>query len=143
MEGEKKALALTSYFVSIPPARQSVALIVFFGLFFGMLLSLAQSKTDFYSMVNSVGAGLFALSVPALICAALFFLLRKRIYFRRIAFLSLVSLVLYGVFYLLSAAVQPTSQQLSSRGMLLRNFWTNLTVTANHEGEFFLDFASK
>ena len=114
MEGEKKALALTSYFVSIPPARQSVALIVFFGLFFGMLLSLAQSKTDFYSMVNSVGAGLFALSVPALICAALFFLLRKRIYFRRIAFLSLVSLVLYGVFYLLSAAVQPTSQQLSS-----------------------------
>ena len=52
MEGEKKAIALTSYFVSLPPAKQSVALIIFFGLFFGLLFSLAQSQTDFYSVIN-------------------------------------------------------------------------------------------
>ncbi|VVB58565.1 Uncharacterised protein [Candidatus Anstonella stagnisolia] len=114
MEGEKKALALTSYFVSLPPAKQSVALIIFFGLFFGLLFSLAQYKTDFYSVINFAGAGVFALSVPALLCASIFFLLRRHAYFRRLAFLSLISLVLYGIFYLISAAVRPSHSQLSA-----------------------------
>ncbi|VVB99643.1 Uncharacterised protein [uncultured archaeon] len=105
-EVKKETLALTKYFLSLPhPAKTTLAIIAV-SFLFGILFGVARSQPVGAISIFAGGMdGLFLLAFPALAASAALFLMRRKAIFRRSVFLGLLTVVVYGSFYLLSFAL--------------------------------------
>ncbi|MCI0503450.1 DUF2070 family protein [Candidatus Micrarchaeota archaeon] len=99
-----QAVNLTSYFISLPPARYIVLSILLLGVSFGLLINLGSGK----SIEGAVADGLMLLTLPALLSSAVIKLMSRKMPYRRIAATALggeaVYAVAYGVSLLLSGS---------------------------------------
>lgn len=101
-ESAEKAVGLTRILGgSLPPSRVSFVLIIVAafvaGAITGALAGAASLDAVSYGSIRAV----FLIAVPALLGAATCISLRRRIKYKQIMFLSLLSTLLYGIFYIL------------------------------------------
>ncbi|MFA5108528.1 MAG: DUF2070 family protein [Candidatus Micrarchaeia archaeon] len=105
MESAKKAISMTKYFVSLPSARYLAFLIIFASLLAGALTGvLAEKKLDMPAAISGAGAFIVAIAIPALLCAGVVALTRRRVAPVRALALSLSSAIIYSAFLIASAA---------------------------------------
>ncbi len=95
---ENKAVSLTQYFFSLPPVEYFFAAIIAVGILFGFWVN-AATKVGSTILLNDVYAGLFLLSIPALICAILIKLMARGVLFKRIVATVLAAEILYALTY--------------------------------------------
>ncbi len=106
-----QAVNLTSYFITLPPARYIVLSIVLLGVASGLLFNMGSGKPIELAIVD----GLMLLSLPALLSSALIKLMVRKMPYRRIAATALAGEVVYCFAYssnLLLAGVNPLWAQL-------------------------------
>lgn len=109
-----QAVGLTSYFITLPPARYLMLAIVLLGLVFGFLIdSSLYGRPDFIQ--RALLDGLMLLSIPALLSAFVVKLMSMKMPFRRIAATALGGEFVYAIAYsfsLLLSGVNPFWGQL-------------------------------
>ncbi|MCX6772793.1 MAG: DUF2070 family protein [Candidatus Micrarchaeota archaeon] len=107
-EVKKETLALTKYFMSLPHPAKTTFMIAAVSFLFGVLFSIVRSKAlgPFEILASGVG-GVFLLAFPALLSSLGLFLMRRKAIFRRSVFLGLLTVLLYGGFYLAAFALTP------------------------------------
>ena len=105
VESKKKAVELTDYLVTVPPARRTLFLLIVVGIVFGVTINLLIKGVSFLSIAEGAGNGVFLLSLPAMLTSITLFILGRRLLFKRIVFLSFVCAAAYGVFYLIGTAL--------------------------------------
>lgn len=106
-----QAVNLTSYFISLPPARYIVLSIVLLGVAFGLIINLGSGKP----IQGAVADGLMLLSLPALISSAVIKLMSRKMPYRRIAATAFGGEAVYALAYgasLLLAGANPFLAQL-------------------------------
>jgi len=96
-----RAVNLTSYFISLPPALNIVAAIVVIGLLFGFVINIGHGITIQKSVVD----GLMLLILPALLSCVIVKLMIRSMPFRRIAATALAGEVVYALAYAISLAL--------------------------------------
>ncbi len=96
-----RAVNLTSYFISLPPALNIVAAIVVLGLLFGFIINIGHSGI----IQNSVIDGLMLLVLPALLSCVIVKLMIRSMPFRRIAATAFAGEVVYALAYGISLAL--------------------------------------
>ena len=115
-EAKKNAIALSKYFVSLPHPAKTVIAIFALSFLFGILFSVARSS-DFTPLSAIAGGfdGVYLLAFPAVLSAVGLFVLRRKAIFRRASFLALLTVAVYGAFYLASlllSSVMPGASNL-------------------------------
>lgn len=93
-----RAVNLTSYFITLPPAPYITIAIIALGLVFGILVNLGSAK----SIEADIADGLMLLTLPALLSAAAIKLLIRRMPLRRIAATALAGETVYALAYCVS-----------------------------------------
>ena len=115
-----KAVGLTRFLgKSLPPSRVSFILIIVASFLFGVLAQFAAGSSA-YDGIRAV----FIIAVPALLGAVACISIKRRIRYRQIMFLALVSSLIYGIFYLLhfgGIIARFSTEQLSFNALLLGN----------------------
>jgi len=114
-ETKKKALALSKYFVSLPHPAKTVIAIFALSFLFGIFFSMARSDFTPLSAIAGGFDGVYLLAFPAVLSAVGLFVLRRKAIFRRASFLSLLTVAVYGAFYLASlllSSVMPGASNL-------------------------------
>ena len=97
-ESADKAVGLTRVLGgSLPPSRVSFVSIIIASFFFGIATSALTQGDISYGGVRAV----FLIAVPALLGAAACISLKRKIRYKQIMFLALISSLLYGLFYTL------------------------------------------
>ena len=102
-EAKKKAIALSKYFVSLPHPAKTVIAIFALSFLFGIFFSMA--RTSSFGALDAIAGGfdgVYLLAYPAVLSAIGLFILRRKAIFRRGAFLALLTVAVYGAFYLAS-----------------------------------------
>ena len=96
-ESAGKAVGLTRFLGrSLPPSKISFVLIIAIAFFLGLVTNAIAGPGDItYGAVRAV----FLLAVPALLGAVSCISLKRRIKYRQIMFLALISVAFYGIFY--------------------------------------------
>ena len=100
---KKNAIALSKYFVSLPHPAKTVIAIFALSFLFGILFSMAGSEA--FTPLGAIAGGfdgIYLLAFPAVLSAVGLFVLRRKAIFRRASFLSLLTVICYGAFYLAS-----------------------------------------
>ena len=100
---KKNAIALSKYFVSLPHPAKTVIAIFALSFLFGILFSMARSEA--FTPLGAIAGGfdgIYLLAFPAVLSAVGLFVLRRKAIFRRASFLSLLTVICYGAFYLAS-----------------------------------------
>ena len=107
-EVKKQTLELTKYFMSLPHPAKTTFMIFAVAFLFGVLFSAVRSTPmgPFEILASGVG-GVFLLAFPALLSALGLFLMRRKAIFRRSVFLGLLTVLMYGAFYLAAFAASP------------------------------------
>ncbi len=101
-ESAEKAVGLTRFLGrSLPPSRISFVLIIIAAFFAGALTGVLGGAMTLNAMSYGSIRAVFLIAVPALLGAVSCITLRRRIKYKQILFLSLLSTLLYGIFYLL------------------------------------------
>ncbi|MFH0884130.1 MAG: DUF2070 family protein [Candidatus Micrarchaeota archaeon] len=106
-----QAVNLTSYFITLPPARYIVFSIVLLGIASGLLFNLGSGKP----IEVAIADGLMLLTLPAILSSALIKLMIRKMPYRRIAATALAGEFVYSIAYasnLLLAGVNPLWAQL-------------------------------
>ncbi|MCX8174795.1 MAG: DUF2070 family protein [Candidatus Micrarchaeota archaeon] len=106
-EAKKEALKMTRYFVSLPHPAKTLFAIFAVSFLFGVLLSLVGGGAEPFALFTGGVRGIFLLGFPAILSSLCLFLMRRKAVFRRAAFLSFLSAVIYGSFYLASELLSP------------------------------------
>ncbi|MBI5159377.1 DUF2070 family protein [Candidatus Micrarchaeota archaeon] len=102
----EKAVKLTRYFKALPSSFNTLALLVVLGVAFGFAGELLiVGKSDFFSLLFGASAGLFLVTVPAVLAAFTTALFKRQLSFRRMVFLSFACAFVYSIFYLLAGVV--------------------------------------
>jgi len=108
LEGKKKTLALSKYFVSLPHPAKTLVAIVLLSALFGALMGILRGGPDILlSLLQGAADGLVLLAIPAILSSIALYLLRKKAIFRRSIALGLVTVACYGIFYLFAYALSP------------------------------------
>lgn len=101
-ESAEKAVGLTRFLGrSLPPSRISFVLIIIAAFFAGALTGVLGGAITLDAVSYGSIRAVFLIAVPALLGAVACITLRRRIKYKQIMFLSLLSTLLYGLFYLL------------------------------------------
>lgn len=98
---KKDTLNLSKYFVSLPHPAISILLIIAISFIFGILIGIAKEGFRIEAVLAGFD-GLFILALPSIISGIFLFIMRRRVLFKRAIFLSLLSVILYGIFYFIS-----------------------------------------
>jgi len=109
----KKAVGLTSYFISLPATSYLVASIILLGILFGIVIN-PSKHTEMY---KSVLDGLMLLTLPALLSSVAVKLMLRSVPYKRIAGTALGGEIVYSIAY--------------SLGLLLNDvnlFWAQLVI---------------
>jgi putative membrane protein len=109
-----RAISLTSYFITLPPASRIVIAMLILGLGFGFLFNFGKyAGTEL--AYNALLDGLMLLSIPALLSSVVIKLMIRKMPYRRIAATAFCGEAVYAVAYsfsLLLAGVNPFWAQL-------------------------------
>lgn len=101
-ESAEKAVGLTRFLGrSLPPSRISFVLIIISAFLAGILTAAAGGAAGTEAVSYGGIRAVFLIAVPAALGAVTCISLKRRIRYRQILFLSLVSALLYSVFYFL------------------------------------------
>ncbi len=114
----KKAVKLTSYFFTLPPAHYLVLGIIIVGLVFGLLINITEYGFP-EILEHAVRDGGFLLVLPALLSSFVIKALIRKMPYRRIAATALGAEVVYGIAYGISLFVAGKSMFLSELVMLI------------------------
>ncbi|MEM2137986.1 MAG: DUF2070 family protein [Candidatus Anstonellaceae archaeon] len=107
-QAKKDALKLSRYFLSLPHPAKTIFMIAALSFLFGVFFGLAQgSQIGIFEIFTSGIEGAFLLACPAVLSSAALYLMRRKAIFRRSIFLGLLSVAIYGIFYLLSFSLAP------------------------------------
>ena len=90
-----RAVNLTSYFITLPPARYLVLLIILLGLGFGLIINIGSAK----HIGAAISDGLMLLTFPALLSSFMIKLMARGMPYRRIAAMALAGETVYSVAY--------------------------------------------
>lgn len=107
-KAKKDALEISKYFVSLPHPAKTTLMILAASFLFGISFSI--SKEPGLSPIGFLTLGfdgLLILAVPALLSSSILYFTRRKAIFRRAIFLGLVTMVIYGIFYLSSFSLSP------------------------------------
>lgn len=108
MESAKTALGLTRYFISLPPARHLVGLLLLGVLAGGALLGVASAGAmDGWAILKGAGTALIVVGLPSLLCAMLVSLLRRRVPLPRALALATLSAAIYLIFDVSAVMLRP------------------------------------
>ncbi|MFA5929362.1 MAG: DUF2070 family protein [Candidatus Micrarchaeia archaeon] len=102
-EAKKNAIALSKYFVSLPHPAKTVIAIFALSFLFGIFFSMARSSV--FTPLGAIAGGfdgVYLLAFPSVLSAVGLFALRRKAIFRRASFLALLTVAVYGAFYLAS-----------------------------------------
>ena len=109
-----RAISLTSYFITLPPASYLLISVLAIGLAFGLIIDFGKYfGTDY--LYNATIDGMMLLSIPALLSSAVIKLMILKMPYRRIIAAALGGEIVYAVAYgtsLLLAGVNPVWAQL-------------------------------
>ncbi|MDD5340669.1 MAG: DUF2070 family protein [Candidatus ainarchaeum sp.] len=109
-----RAVSLTSYFITLPPARYLVLAMLALGLAFGLLFNFGKYAGADLAW-NAILDGMMLLSIPALLSSFIIKAMIRKMPYRRIAATALCGEAVYAVAYsfsLLLAGVNPFWAQL-------------------------------
>ncbi len=100
MKSAKTALGLTKYFVSLPPSRHLIALLLLLTILPGAAIGwLTAPHPDLWSALTGAGTALLTIALPALLCAALLTILRgRKVPLPRALALAVLTAALYLIF---------------------------------------------
>lgn len=107
-----RAVNLTSYFITLPPARYLVLFAILLGIGFGLVINMGTGKPIEVALVD----GLMLLALPALLSSFIIKLMARKMPYRRIAAMALAGEVVYSIAYaanLLLASVDMFLAQLA------------------------------
>lgn len=111
-------MSLTSYLVSLPPARYLVLAMLLLGLLFGFIIHLGRYGG--YELVrNAALDGFMLLSLPALLSSVMVKLMLRKMPFRRIAATALGGELVYGLAYSSSLVLQGVNPFLAQFALLI------------------------
>jgi len=111
-------VSLTSYLVSLPPARYLVLAMLLLGLLFGFIIHLGRYGG--YELVrNAALDGFMLLSLPALLSSVMVKLMLRKMPFRRIAATALGGELVYGLAYSSSLVLQGVNPFLAQFALLI------------------------
>ena len=100
---KKETLVLSKYFLSLPHPAKTTLMIFAVSFLFGVLFGFARHQGANPFEIFAAGVdGIFLLAFPAFLSSACLFLMRRKAIFRRSVFLGLMTVLFYGIFYLLS-----------------------------------------
>jgi len=101
-----RAVGLTSYFITLPPALHIVIGMIVLGLVFGLLINIGRDTPIHYAFLD----GLMLLTLPALLSSLIVKLMLRKMPFRRIVATAFGGEIVYSLAYgasLLLAGVNP------------------------------------
>jgi len=102
-KAKKDALAISKYFVSLPHPAKTTLMMLAVSFLFGILFAIAKGRGLTPMGLLAFGfEGMLILAVPALLSSSVLYLTRRKAVFRRAVFLGLLTMTIYGLFYLLS-----------------------------------------
>ncbi|MEM3555819.1 MAG: DUF2070 family protein [Candidatus Micrarchaeia archaeon] len=102
-----KAVELTRFLsASLPSSFKIFILIVLFSFVAGCVAHLLSGEEPILSVARGGGEGIFVLAVPAVLSSAACVLMKRRISFRKLLFLSLTSSVIYSFFYIFARVIR-------------------------------------
>lgn len=108
MESARTALGLTRYFVSLPPAKHLLALLILSTLVGGALLDWARlGRPEALSLMSGAGSALITFALPSLIAAGALAVLRRRVTPPRALAVGLLSALTYLLFSIMAAVLAP------------------------------------
>jgi putative membrane protein len=110
-----QAVNLTSYFITLPPARYLVILMILLGVAFGLVVNIGSGKP----LQGAVADGLMLLALPALLSSAIIKLMTRKMMYRRIAATALVGEAVYALAYGLSLFLSGTNPFLAQAVLFL------------------------
>ncbi|MDD5172486.1 MAG: DUF2070 family protein [Candidatus ainarchaeum sp.] len=90
-----RAVNLTSYFITLPPARYIVLFAILLGLGFGLVINMGTGKP----IEAALADGLMLLTLPALLSSFIIKLMARKMPYRRIAAMALAGEVVYSIAY--------------------------------------------
>lgn len=99
-DSTEKAVGLTRFLSgSLPSSFRIFISIVLLSFFVGIIASLLSGISLYVSVARGGADGLFIIGVPAVLSSAICFLMRRKIRFKKILFVSFVSSMIYSLFY--------------------------------------------
>ncbi|MFN3909638.1 MAG: DUF2070 family protein [Candidatus Anstonellaceae archaeon] len=114
MEAAKKMLDITKYFISLPPSREIIFLMIITAVFGGIAINFFLIKEfEIKEIFYGAGAGLIGLILPAFISAAILKIFRRKIKLNQALFLSFLGMLNYLFFILLTFLLIPIFGQIS------------------------------
>lgn len=93
-----RAINLTSYFITLPPARFIVLAIILIGVIFGILIKLSDPNL----LQSAIVSGMMLLTLPALLSSFVIKIMVSKMPYRRIAATALAGETVYAIAYLVS-----------------------------------------
>ncbi|MCX8194779.1 MAG: DUF2070 family protein, partial [Candidatus Micrarchaeota archaeon] len=114
-KAKKEALMLTKYFVCLPHPAKTSLFILAVSFIFGIMFSIARKQPLGPFELFAAGVdGIFVLAIPSMLSALCLFFMRRKATFRRSAFMGLISVFIYGPFYLAASALAPVGEWASN-----------------------------
>jgi putative membrane protein len=102
-----KAVELTRFLSgSLPSSFRIFISIVLFSFSIGALASLLSGNGLVTAIAYGGGEGIFIVGVPAVLSSAICFLIKRKIRFKKVLFLSFVSSIIYSLFYVAARLIQ-------------------------------------
>ncbi len=102
----EKAVKLTRFLKTLPSSYKTLSLLILLGFVFGLAVQVIRvGKNDVFSLILSASAGLFLISIPAVLAAFTATLFKRQLEFRRIIFLAFVCALIYAFFYFFAAII--------------------------------------
>jgi len=96
-----RAVNLTSYFISLPPAQYIVLAMLVLGIIFGLIIDFGKSN----QLHNAAIDGIMLLALPALLSSIVVKLMIRKLPFKRIAATAFCGEIVYSLAYLISVFV--------------------------------------
>lgn len=108
-ENLKKAVGLTSYFISLPPAKYFLFAILLLGIFFGAIIAFIGGQHGPELLIKGVLQGFFVLTIPAFLTAVVVKTMMGEVPFRRIVAITFAGEVIYAITYLIAFILPATT----------------------------------
>ncbi|MFH0927028.1 MAG: DUF2070 family protein, partial [Candidatus Micrarchaeota archaeon] len=106
MESAKNAISITKYFISLPPSRVLLSIIILVAIAFGALIGgFYAKKFTFDSVISGAATGIFIIALPSLFSAGILSIARRKVSFGRALGVALVSALCYAIFYLAAVGI--------------------------------------
>lgn len=106
-DSTEKAVELTRFLSgNLPSSFRIFISVVLLSFFVGVIASLLSRGELVSSIAHGGGEGIFVLGVPAILSSAICTLIKRKISFKKVLFLSFVSSLIYSLFYVAARMMQ-------------------------------------